>query len=1096
MLLKLSLKSFLITFTLTLVSLPTFAQNFPKLINSGEVIKEGIQLHDDEKYDKAIAKYKLVHELDTNYFFAQYEISLALLAQKKYEEAAELSKSLIAQKTDQEMQYNILGSALDNLKRFDESIEAYNQGLKKYPYNDNLLFNRSVVFESKKEIKKSIDSHIQHLAQNPFYASTHLRLGVLCLKEGFYTQSMMSLATFLLLEPASGRSLNVLNVFNNLASLALDDAVTEKSEGLVNEFEDIDFLVKNKVALNKKYKVPADLDFPMVKQLYLVIEKINEQKSDLGDGFWAKFYAPFFIELYKLNKFNHYSMYLLISSTNEQVQKKLKKNIEKIKLVREETVQLWKRLHDEFEVEIRGKKQKVQQWYSNKNKITAIGNENSKRENIGDYLFIRESGMMNIIASYTDGKKSGNWIYFNENGDTAKLMGYENDKPQGPYKIYFLNGRLREEGNYVNGELDGNLKTYYANGMLKTEYSFKAGKLNGKMTEYYAFGGLKGTYDYADGELNGELVQYFPNDKIKVKSTYEKGKRTGISTDYHNNGQIMSVVNYINNESDGDYKKYYKNGKIEREGKVLKGFTVGEWKYYDKNGKLTDVRIWDETGKKNGEGKAFTASNRVYNEEVFAKGEIKNMKYFSPDGKVFKEFKFNKGTGKVAYYDELLDLVSEGEYINTKNNGPWKYYFKSGVLKTLANYKDDELDGLYTRYFVNGEIDYKVNYKAGNLDGLFQEYYNNKKPYRFGNYVNDERWGEWIDYFKDGSIKTVNYYEDGEVKNTKYYTVNGNVEMVHFYDEYYDINKTVIYDTTGQRLDSIIYPGGKFEMVRKGPTGEVLLKATCYGGVYHGPATWLYPNGKTLITGEFLNDERHGKWTWYHPNGKVSSTGEYHLGEQHGKWEYFDFFGFKTSERLFEYGENVGTVTRFDEDGKKESTIEYNYGERHGKSSFFAPSGELKIVRYYFKNKFIGYAYHNAQKQLVDTIFVKNESAEIKAYYPNGKVSVEYTFKNGDIEGDLKHYYPNGQIMRDKKFKNDDEIGESKEYYENGKLRLLANYVDGKKQGIETAYYDNGQIKYTLTYLNDLLHGKAEYFDKTGKKLHTFIYYDGEIVSK
>jgi len=1071
------------------------AQTKPELVDSKEIINKGVELYDEKKYSEACEYFNQIHPLDTNYLTAQYELSLTLIAQEKYQEAIDVSLKLIKLNTSEPLQYNILGTAYDNIKEYDKALSAYNVGLKKFPYNDNLMFNRSVVFEVKGEIKNAINSHIKHLNQNPFNPSTHLRLGILFLKEGFYTQSILSLTTFLMLEPASGRSLNVLNVFNQLAEMSSDLANTVKTDGLTNEFEDIDFLIKNKVALNKKYKVPAELEFSFVKQLYLVLEKLNEQKTELGDGFWAKHYAPFYIELFNSKKFDFFSMLISASSTNEKIQKKLTKNLEKIKLTSTESKSNWKRLHDEFELELGGNKQTVQQWYNSNNSISALGKENEKKENIGDYIFIGSGGFVSAIGNYIEGKKNGEWTYFYANSDTLKIVNFTNDKGNGNYQFYFDNNRVKESGYYKDGELDGIIKLFYPNGILKYDYNFKSGKKDGIANEYYNFGAIKATYVYEAGELNGEVVQYHANGKVKFKASFIKGKREGKSIEYYDNGQEKSVATYINNETDGEYKQYYQNGKIDRQGKLAKSINVGEWKYYDNSGVLTSVKVWDDNGKENGDVKLYTIDGKVYSEELYSKGELKNMKYFNSDGSLFKEFKLSKGTGKVVYYDQNLDLISEGKFINTQNDGNWKYYSSSSTLKSNVNYKLNKLNGEYIRYFENGSIDFKCNYKNDEREGLYEEYFDNKANFLFGNFINGDKWGEWIEFYKDGTVKNVLYYSEGQVRENRAYAVNGKPSIFNLYDKNYEIEKTIIFDTTGVVIDTLFYPSGKFEMQRVSHIGKPYLKATVYGNTFHGQATWLFPNGKLNVSGDFINDEKNGKWIWNHPNGKISTTGNYHNGDQIGKWENYNIFGVKILEREYDFNMLVGKYTRLDDQGKTESITEYRNGEKHGENSFFAPNGELKIIRYYNLNKLIGYAYQNSQKKLIEMIPIVNETAEIKANYPNGQTSVEYAIKNGEFYGKMTHYYPSGKIMRVRNYENDSEVGENKDFYENGKLKIVYNYKSGKKNGVEIAYYEDGNVKYSLQYLNDELHGKADYFDKTGKKIHSYVYYNDEVVS-
>src|SRR5690349_19759633 len=90
------------------------AQKNVKWVESGKVIEEGIKLHDEENFEDAIAKYKLVNRNDTLYPSALYELSLTYKEAKQYDKAIEACKEGITLGSDNgPLFYNIYASALD-----------------------------------------------------------------------------------------------------------------------------------------------------------------------------------------------------------------------------------------------------------------------------------------------------------------------------------------------------------------------------------------------------------------------------------------------------------------------------------------------------------------------------------------------------------------------------------------------------------------------------------------------------------------------------------------------------------------------------------------------------------------------------------------------------------------------------------------------------------------------------------------------------------------------------------------------------------------------------------------------------------------------
>ena len=65
-----------------------------------ELIRQGIEFHDQGKYDGAIAKYKAALEIDKKSTIANYELSYTYFVTKKYNEAIKHSKIVINQNTE------------------------------------------------------------------------------------------------------------------------------------------------------------------------------------------------------------------------------------------------------------------------------------------------------------------------------------------------------------------------------------------------------------------------------------------------------------------------------------------------------------------------------------------------------------------------------------------------------------------------------------------------------------------------------------------------------------------------------------------------------------------------------------------------------------------------------------------------------------------------------------------------------------------------------------------------------------------------------------------------------------------------------------
>ena len=66
-----------------------FAQD-KETSNSTEIIRKAFALHEEEKYDEAIAEFQKVHRNDSNYYIASVEALGSMLGAKRYKEGLEL----------------------------------------------------------------------------------------------------------------------------------------------------------------------------------------------------------------------------------------------------------------------------------------------------------------------------------------------------------------------------------------------------------------------------------------------------------------------------------------------------------------------------------------------------------------------------------------------------------------------------------------------------------------------------------------------------------------------------------------------------------------------------------------------------------------------------------------------------------------------------------------------------------------------------------------------------------------------------------------------------------------------------------------------
>ncbi|MFM2305434.1 MAG: hypothetical protein RLZZ367_103, partial [Bacteroidota bacterium] len=166
------------------------AQSKYGVINSGAIINQGVEYHDNSKYDEAIKLFNQVPENDTNYTLALAEKAFSYYEKKDYDKTIEICEKALAMGTEYDHSlYITLGSAYDDNGKPEKALETYDKGMKAYPKNHQILFNKAVTLQKMGKYPEAIETYQAVLRISPYHASTHYRLGAIAKKEGDLTRA-------------------------------------------------------------------------------------------------------------------------------------------------------------------------------------------------------------------------------------------------------------------------------------------------------------------------------------------------------------------------------------------------------------------------------------------------------------------------------------------------------------------------------------------------------------------------------------------------------------------------------------------------------------------------------------------------------------------------------------------------------------------------------------------------------------------------------------------------------------------------------------------------------------------------------------------
>lgn len=1071
-------------------------EKFPFIHSTDSIIK-GVDLYDEGEYEKALPLFSQVPEGDTNYTLAIYEKALTLIELERYEEALHpLQKGITLNDSVDEDYFNLLGTAYDHLDRKEKSLEIYNLALDRFPMSYKMYFNRAVVYGGMGEHEKQLADLKTAIEIHPFHASSHLALANFALAEEQYAQALLSLGYFLMLEPKSQRANDAIVFFDKAVSdnTDLEKAGVELSEK--DDFEKINLLVKNYVALRDDYEIDSDIDLPLIRQMDLVVKQAIKKKK--LNGFWENYYLPFYKKMYEEDYFEPMIYLSLITSGNSYHQKVIGKNVNDIKEFIQFAKTNLRELHGHHYLAYSPSNEKVMYHFSDDNWLNGIGAVDKEMNPVGAYTLYYSTGALLGVGDFDDqGRKTGTWKYYHPSGRFKGTTNYKEGEKDGPVLEYHDNGNKYFDATYKMGHLHGITKVYAEEGYLDRQMHHVDGTIEDSLVYYFPHGTRRTYLPMKEGKVHG-TARYFSSDgSLDSEFEYVDDQRQGPFVEYFFNKQVSRKGSFEENYYHGPYESYYPNGNLEAKGEYIEGSKAGVWESYYYSGKTSKHEEFDDKGKVSGLQQEFNRCGILTDKFVFSKGEIKEYASYAPDGSVIHEDKRKWGKFWYEGYSPEGILRTEGNYVGDHKEGVWKYYNSNGELTGIDNYNDDgDLHGNYERFYGNSTPERTAYFEHDTLKGYDVRYFSNGQMKEQGYNSAGKANGRWEIYFKDGSISIRNFYVNGSLNGPQYYfDPEGQLYAIKYYDEGV-MQKIVGVDADTNELFVHEVNPLKGAQVYYYPNGMEMYHLDVQGDLLNGKALWKYGTGQKETEGQFLNDQRHGKWKWYYHNGQVQTEGQYVLGTRLGDWKSYYEDGTLKSETHYENGSAEGEYVSYHFNGKPDTRYTYDQGSIHGKRYFYDLEGKVDHIRFYDHGRIIGYSYLDKDGKEKPMVPLKMESGEVKSQFPNGKPSRQYVLKNGRFEGPYKEYSSNGKLRYESNYVNDELEGLVKHYYLDGKLREEINYLSGDRHGETKEYFKNGKLKRVAMYKNDKLHGEVKEYNEDGSLKTTYQYQNGSLYKK
>lgn len=1076
-----------------------FSQNIgEEYKKSITVIEKGIELYDEGQLDEALVEFNKVSQCDSNYYYALYEKALTYMNLKQYDKAIHSCKEGLSLNSPEERGfYDLLGSSFDYKEMLDSALFYYNAGIKKFPHYHKYYFEIAVA-----QIKANNDAEaykylIQSAQLNPLHAGTHLQLAMLAARNGQFTSAILAFQFFLLIENKTKRAIDALGSLEKVCNnnFELSKKMFDLNSSGQNNFIEMDEIIKSRAAQIESYKSKVKLPYTDVtKQCQIISEKFKFDNND--KGFYNQFYGALLSKVWEKDYFDA-SMYAIFSGlNNDKAQEVVKKNESRINSFITYITGLILEYRNSIRHKVNGIEVDGERFFYKSGLIEAAGKSDAKKIKSGKWYIYYNNGYLSAEGNYLNDQFDGTWKGYYDNGAKRSEVNWANGKRNGMYQYFYQNGQLKEKGNYVDNKLEGEIVVFYSNGAIKEISHFKEDLQSGVYTSHNSQGIKTAEAVYEGGKLNGKVINFSKHGSITEQRDFKNGLCDGPTTGFYQSGEVNYKGAYLDNKRNGNWVWYFKNGKKSKEGYYQNDIAVKEWKEYYSNGNISESYAYNSKGELDGEYKMYNEKGYLYMTSQFKGDRLLEAKYNNTEGKEVYSYKGNVDDYELKKYYSNGVQMEEGKILNKKRDGLFTAYYQCGKKQAEMNYKDGFLEGMYIKYYLNGQKSEEYTCKKDEFNGYYRKYYLNGVLKEEGYYENGRITGPKTEYYKNGTPSEKLYYMNGdETGYGLFYDVVGRLNMKIYYSDViatYQEN----FDTLQKVMQVIDFKNG---------TGKYAFKN--------------YLNGDQLVYDKQFG-RKHGKQIKYHSNGKIKETREYSNGDLHGELKSYNYDGGLVSSCKYKFDLMDGIQIWYDNEGRPECSETHEDGLLNGKVNWYYPNGKSYIEKFYVndeqdststtygedgsiairlfykKGALLGYTYNDKSGNLLPMIPIKNETADIVAYYANGKKSYQASYINGQINGKKLVFFTTGQLYFDIEYYYNEYNGSYKEYYPNGKINREINYVNGDINGTYKIYFENGNLKKESYYINNTKHGSEFVYDNSGKRLNSYININGETYNK
>lgn len=562
--------------------------------------------------------------------------------------------------------------------------------------------------------------------------------------------------------------------------------------------------------------------------------------------------------------------------------------------------------------------------------------------------------------------------------------------------------------------------------------------------------------------------------------TSPKKKIDAFKKDFLGNNfwELYAKRNRMHFGKNEDVVVYLKDGLPFSQGKVVNGKAEGKYSYMDDHG-------------------------QIIRELNFKNNELEGVQhYFYPNLEKSEDVTYTQGKKNGPFKDYYWTgaLRLEGSFLNEQNHGSHKSYYPNGGVFCEFNYTNGSQNGKNICYWPNGtkssehttvnnqaeglafyynEAGDKIsefNFSKGKYHGKGITYFDGKQQKTIREYTQDVESNDSKDFYENGQIKNENFYVNGKIRHYKSYDIQGNLSNETLYDEKGNKTETKYYSNNGKIYLTEIFKNGEAQKLLlyypdpKNPK-EINLK--------NAQVEVKDSEGRLLAKGQYKDYKLEGEWTYYLKNGHINYKKTFKNDMADGlitTYKEGEILHFKEN---YKEDQPHGIYESYLHD-KVYLRLYEKEGVNEGPYQYFQPNGNLSSEGYFQNGErnYFNYHYSIDGKLTQKKVWVDDYVVQEISYDRNGDII--YDFKFGNKTGDFEIKNPQNQTLIKIALVNGVKNGLTTIYNMDGSKYSEVNYVNDVRHGSSTFYYPNGLKSSEGNYYVGKANGLFSYYDQLG----------------